>query len=253
MIDAHAHLTDERFLPDLDDVLARATAAGVARIVACGEDLASSERAVELARRVPLVRAAVGIHPHRAPSCDETALDRLRDLAADASVVAIGEIGMDLSGRSAARDAQERALAAQLRLAADLGKPVCLHVRDCGDAVRAILDGVTGVRGYVHCYSEGVDEVGGWVDRGFFLSFSGTVTYPRSDGLRAAAAAVPADRLLIETDAPSLAPQAHRGRRNEPAFVLDTYAVVAEARGTSVAELAATVRDSYAALFGGDR
>lgn len=250
LIDAHAHLTDERFSRDLDAVLERAREAGVERILACGEDIASSERAVELARRDTLVRAAVGIHPHRAATCDEHALARLRELARDRSVVAIGEIGMDLSGRSAPRDAQESVLTSQLALALELAKPVCLHVRESGDAVRAILDRVSGVHGYVHCYSETASEVPGWVDRGFFVSFSGTVTYPRAEALRAAAAAVPDDRLLVETDAPALAPQAHRGRRNEPALIGETYALVAGIRGTSTARLVELVARNAASLFG---
>jgi TatD DNase family protein len=251
LIDAHAHLSDERLTRDLAPVLARAAAAGVTRILACGEDVASSEHSVELARREPSVRAAVGIHPHRAASCDDAALRRLRELARDPVVVAIGEIGMDLAGRSAPPADQERALALQLGLARECGKPVCLHVRECGPQVRSIVDRVSGARGYVHCYSEGRDDVESWISRGFFVSFSGTVTYPRADGLRAAAAAVPDDRLLIETDAPALAPQTHRGRRNEPAFIADTYAAVAALRGTTVDALAAHVRRNATTLFGG--
>ena len=250
LIDTHAHLTDERFTGDLDAVLARALAAGVTAVVTCGEDVASSERAVELARREPMVRAAVGIHPHRAADCDAMAIDRLRALARDAAVVAIGEIGLDLSGRSAPRDVQEHALATQLELAVALGKPVCLHVRDAGEALREIIDHYPGIRGYVHCYSETADEVEHWVRRGFWVSFAGTVTYPRADALRAAAAVIPDDRLLLETDSPALAPQPHRGRRNEPAFVADTYAQVAALRGLSAAELADRVRTSASALFG---
>lgn len=250
MIDAHAHLADDRFAADLDDVLVRARDAGVARILACGEDVASSERSVELARRDPLVRAAVGIHPHRSPTCDEAALARLRELAADDRVVAVGEIGMDLSGRSAPREAQEAALASQLALAAAVGKPVCLHVRDAGAEVRAIVDSARGVRGYVHCYSETASEVGGWIERGLFVSFSATVTYPRADALRAAVAVVPDDRLLLETDAPALAPQARRGRRNEPAFVVETYALVARLRGTTVDRLSQLVFRNASAVFG---
>lgn len=272
MIDAHAHLTDERFARDLDAVIARASAAGVRRILACGEDVASSERAVELARREPLVRAAVGIHPHRAATCDAAALDRLRELARDETVVAIGEIGMDLSGRSAPRAEQERALVLQLDLAREAGKPVCLHVRDCGPAVRAILDRAAGVRGYVHCYSvpsqmagagrpgtpkEGMathserrDDVDAWIARGLLLSFAGTVTYPRADELRAAAAAVPADRILLETDAPALAPQSRRGRRNEPSLVAEAYAAVAAARGITAGDLAVLVERNARVLFG---
>jgi TatD DNase family protein len=250
VIDAHAHLTDDRIAADLDQVIRRAAEAGVTRIVTCGEDVASSERAVALAHRYPKVSATVGIHPHRAASAGPAALRRIRELAGDARVIAIGEIGIDLSGRSAPIADQERAFLAQLRLAADLGLPACVHVRDAGDRARDLVDRVTGVRGYVHCYSEGPEQVDEWVRRGFSLSFAGTVTFPRSDGLRAAAAAVPADRLLIETDAPYLAPQPQRGRRNEPAFVPSTYAEVARVRGTTADRLAERVRENAASLFG---
>lgn len=248
--DAHAHLTDPRFASDLDAVIARARDAGVERILACGEDIVSSENAIALARRWPSVRAAVGIHPHRAAACDERALRRLRDLAGDPAVVAIGEIGLDLSGRSAPREEQERAFTAQLGIAAERGLPACVHVRDAGEAARDLIDAAAPLRGHVHCYSEGPEEVDEWVRRGFLVSFAGTVTFPRSERLRAAAAVVPADRLLIETDAPSLAPQPQRGRRNEPAFISATYAEVARVRGLGPERLAEQVRENAASLFG---
>lgn len=250
MIDAHAHLTDDRLAGDVDDVIERASAGGVTRIVTCGEDVASSERAIALAHRHPSVSATVGIHPHRASTADAAALRRIRELASDPRVVAIGEVGIDLSGRSAPIADQERAFTAQLELAVDLDLPVCIHVREAGDEVRALLDRVTGARGYVHCYSEGAAQVDEWVRRGFLVSLAGTVTFPRSDGLRAAAAVVPDDRVLIETDAPYLAPQPHRGRRNEPAFVAATYADVARIRGVTAARLAAQVGQNAASLFG---
>jgi len=273
LVDAHAHLTDERFAADVDAAIERAGQAGVARIVTCAEDVASSERAVALAERYDVVRAAVGIHPHRAASCNAAALARIQALAAHPRVVAVGEIGIDLSGRSAAPADQERALLAQLELASEAGLPVCVHVRGSGPVVRSLIDRVPGARGYVHCYSvpaqpggagrsgtrvEGLttysqvlEDVNEWTARGFFLSFAGTLTYPRSDPLRAAAAALRADRLLVETDAPALAPQPQRGRRNEPAFIAATYEAVARARGTTAAEIAARVRENAASLFGG--
>ncbi len=250
MIDAHAHLADPRFARDLADVLTRAGSAGVARVLAVGEDLASSEASVVFARGSPPVRAAVGFHPHHAIGFDDRSLRRMRELAMDDRVVAIGEIGIDLSGRSAPRADQERAFAAQLELAAELDLPISLHVRDAGALVRGIVDSVTGARGYVHCYSEGPAEVREWIDRGFLISFAGTVTYPGTHALRDAAALVPDDRILVETDAPVLAPQAHRGRRNEPAFIASTYACLAEVRGTTVADLARRVSENAQALFG---
>lgn len=250
MIDAHAHLTDERFAADLDDVVARAREAGVERVLTCGEDLRSSRAAIEVARTHDIVRVAVGIHPHRAQSCDEEAIGELRRLASDERVVAIGEIGMDLSGRSAPRADQERALRAQMELAAELDLPVVLHVRESGRDLRPMIDRIGKVRGQVHCFSEGPVEVAEWTVRGFHISFAGTVTFSRNTGLHEAARVVPLDRLLLETDAPYLAPEPHRGRRNEPAFVAASYARVAAERSVEVEALASVVARNAAVLFG---
>ncbi|HUQ42082.1 MAG TPA: TatD family hydrolase [Candidatus Limnocylindrales bacterium] len=250
MIDAHAHLDDPQFASDLDAVIARASDAGITRILSCGEDAASSERNLAIARRSPSVRVAVGVHPHRAESWSDEVRERIAALVADKRVVAIGEIGLDRSGRSAAVDAQLRAFEAQLRLARELDLPVVVHVRDAGAIAREVIDRVGGVRGMIHCYSEGADEVPLWCARGFTLSFAGTVTYPKNARLREAAAACPADRLLTETDAPYLAPQARRGRRNEPAFVADTLRVVADAREGALERVAEQVAEAAKALFG---
>lgn len=250
VIDAHAHLTDPRFASDLDGVIARARDAGVQRILTCGEDLASSRAASEVARGHHSIRVAVGIHPHRAQSCDEEAIATLRRLASDEHVVALGEIGLDLSGRSAPRADQERALAAQLELAAELDLPVILHVRESGSDVRALIDRAQRARGLVHCFSEGRIEVDEWIARGFYVSFAGTVTFARNSALREAARAVPEDRLLLETDAPYLAPEPHRGRRNEPAFIAASYARVAVERGIGVDTLVSVTARNAAVLFG---
>ena len=250
MIDAHAHLDDPRFGSDVDAVVERAVAAGVRRILSCGEDLASSERNVALAGRLGAVRCAVGVHPHRAMLWTDDLAERLATLARDECVVAIGEIGVDLSGRSAPRDAQIRAFEAQLRLARTLDLPAVVHVRDAGPLAREVVDRVPGVRGMIHCYSEGPNEVAGWIERGFALSFAGTVTYARNAALREAAAGCPPDLLLTETDAPYLAPQRHRGSRNEPAFVAETLAAVATARGEAPEQVERAVAAAAAALFG---
>ena len=250
MIDAHAHLTDRRFAADVDDVLDRARKAGIDRVLTAGEDVASSEAALALATRHRDVRVAVGIHPHRAASWGPEALDRLMELARDPVVVAIGEIGMDFSGRSAPPDAQEAAFRGQLGLAALLDLPVVIHVRDAGDRVRAILGEGLEVRGMIHCYSEGPDELTSWLGHGLYISFAGTLTYPGSDRLRAAASLVPADRLLAETDAPYLAPQNARGRRNEPLYVAATHAALARERGLDIGDLAAQVARNGRSLFG---
>ncbi|HUQ17205.1 MAG TPA: TatD family hydrolase [Candidatus Saccharimonadales bacterium] len=249
MIDAHAHLTDARLVDEVEAVVARAEAAGVRRILTCGDDIASSRAALQLAQAHPALRVAVGVHPHRAASLDAAALAALRELAADSRVVAIGEIGIDHSGRSAAPDVQEQAFLAQLDLADELGLPVVVHVREAGPKVRALL-AARRLRAQLHCYSEGPDEIAAWVELGFVISFAGTVTFKANGALRAAAAAVPAGRILIETDAPYLAPQPHRGRRSEPAFIGATYAAVAAARGITVSALEAEVDRSAALLFG---
>lgn len=250
VIDAHAHLTDQRFGADLEDVVTRARQAGLRRILTAGEDVDSSERALALARRHPdLIRVAVGIHPHRAETCDAAALGRLAELAADPLVVAIGEIGVDRSGRSADPDVQRRALDAQLDLAHRLALPVVLHLRDAQADLAAALDRRSS-RGQLHCYSEGPAELPGWVARGLVPSFAGTVTFRRNDALRAAAALAPRDGLLVETDAPYLAPEPHRGGRNEPARVADIYRLLATARGEDVPALIAETEAAAIALFG---
>jgi TatD DNase family protein len=228
-------------------VLARARDAGITRILTCGEDVASSVAALAIAHAHPEVRVAVGIHPHRAASLDGAALAELGGLAADGRVVAIGEIGIDLSGRSSPRAAQERAFRLQLDLAIDLGLPVVVHVRDAGSDVRALLSG-RGVRGQLHCYSEGPDELGAWRALGLVPSFAGPVTYRASRALREAAGKTAA--LLVETDAPYLAPEGHRGQRNEPAYVALTYAAIAAERGSDVSALSATTDLVAEELFG---
>jgi TatD DNase family protein len=228
-------------------VLARARDAGITRILTCGEDVASSVAALAIAHAHPEVRVAVGVHPHRAASLDAAALAALRRLAADHRVVAIGEIGIDLSGRSAPRAEQERALLSQLDLAAELGLPIVVHVRDAGPQVRALLAG-RGVRGQLHCYSEGPDEIAAWRALGMVPSFAGPVTYRANRALREAARLT--DALLVETDAPYLAPEGRRGRRNEPAYVAITYAAVAAERGSDVSALSATTDAVAGTLFG---
>lgn len=249
VIDAHAHLTDARFDDDRDAVIERATSAGVERILTCGEDVASSARALDLARaHTTLLRAAVGIHPHRASSCDSDAIAALHRLATDPLVVAIGEIGLDLSGRSAPLADQLQAFSLQVALAAELDLPVVIHMRDAAAELQAALERAPAVRGQLHCYSEGPAELEWWTRHGLVPSFAGTVTFARNDRLREAA--VRAERLLLETDAPYLTPEPHRGERNEPLRVRDTYERVAALRGTTAAALADETARTARALFG---
>jgi TatD DNase family protein len=250
VIDAHAHLTDRRFATDVDEVLNRARKAGIERVLTAGEDVASSGEALALAAHHDDVRVAIGVHPHRAASWNVEALTRLTELARQPRVVAVGEIGMDFSGRSAPPEVQEAAFRGQLALASLLDLPVVIHVRDAGDRVRAILGEGVAIRGMIHCYSEGPDELDAWLALGLHISFAGTITYPGSDRLRAAAAGVPPDRLLAETDSPYLAPQNARGRRNEPLYVAATHAGLARERGADIGDLAAQIARNARELFG---
>jgi len=250
VIDAHAHLDDPRLSSDLDAVIARATAAGIERILSCSQDLSSSERNIELARRDAAVRVAIGVHPHRSSVWNDDVADGLRRLAKDERVVAIGEIGIDLSGRSAPRDAQERAFEAQLMLARELDLPVVVHVRDGGELAREIIDRVPNTFGMIHCYSEGPEEVMGWLGRDFWVSFAGTITYPKSQALREAAVIPPASAIFVETDAPYLAPQGRRGQRNEPAFVLETLVALAALRSDQPGDLGRVIAANAARCFG---
>jgi len=206
--------------------------------------------AVALAAHHDDVRVAVGVHPHRAASWGPEALDQLTKLARDPRVVAIGEVGMDFSGRSAPPELQEAAFRGQLALATLLDLPAVIHVRDAGDRVRAILAEQAEVRGMIHCYSEGPDELLLWLELGLHISFAGTLTYPGSDRLRTASALVPAHRLLAETDAPYLAPQNARGQRNEPLYVAATHAALARERGADIGDLAKQIGQNARALFG---
>jgi TatD DNase family protein len=230
VIDTHAHLGD-----DAADVIERARLAGVSRIVTVATTLAGAREALALAEEHDGVYAALGIHPHEAASFGADELIELRELLGRPRVVAVGETGLDYFRDYAPADAQQRLFDGQLALAREAGKPVVIHTRAADDDTRARLlehDGQV----ILHCFSsEPLLEPA--LERGWYVSFAGNVTYKNAYDLRAAARRVPADRLLAETDSPYLAPQAVRGRRNEPAYVAYTYAVLAEVRGVEVQEL----------------
>jgi TatD DNase family protein len=224
-------------------VLARARAAGVRRIVVIGAvgDMARARSAVALAERDPDVFATVATHPHDADQMTEAWWDEHGQLARHPRVVAIGETGLDFYYDHSAREAQAVAFRRFVALARKVGKPVVCHVRDAHAEARAILadTGAAEVGGIIHCFTGTPDDAAAYVELGFHVSFSGIVTYKNAQPLRDAVRRVPLDRLLIETDCPYLAPIPMRGKRNEPAFVVHTAAVVAREAGVSVAELAA--------------
>lgn len=241
LIDTHAHLFDERFAKDLPAVLDRAAAAGVERVICLGIDLESSRASVEIANQYPLVVAAVGIQPNHtaeAKAGDWEAVVKLAE--SEPRVVAIGETGLDRYWDRAPFHVQEDYFARHIELARSLRKPFVIHCRDAEkDVVKALRGQEQNgpMAAVMHSFSGDLDTARQCLEMGLYVSFAGMVTYPTAQNLRDVAKEVPLDRLLVETDCPYLAPQPVRGKRNEPAYVAHTAALLAQVKGTSVAEL----------------
>ena len=242
-VDAHCHLQLEigeaRFSPDdADAQVTRARDAGVEWMVCVGTGLETSKQALELAARYDDVYATVGLHPHDATNLDAE-WDGIAAMASGARVVAIGEAGFDLHYTHSPRAEQEDAFRRHIRLAHEVDRPLMIHSREAWNETFAVLDDEdVPARTIFHCFTGGPDEARRALDRGCYLSFSGIVSFKSADDVRAAAALAPAERVLVETDSPYLAPQAVRGRRNEPAFVAHTYDFLAELRGEDVRAVA---------------
>jgi len=253
VVDSHCHLDEDRFASDRDAVMARAVAAGVTTMITIGAGgpMRCNYEAVALAAADPHVFATVGIHPHDASTATEEALDEIERLAGRPKVVAIGETGLDYYYDNSPRPAQQQAFRRSVALARRLRLPVSVHLRDAYDEAASILreERAAEVGGVIHCFSGGAAEARTFLDLGFHLSFSGILTFKTADAVRAAARLAPLDRLLIETDAPFLAPVPCRGRRNEPALVLFTARALAELRGLPLDDLAGLTRANAAALF----
>ncbi len=249
LVDSHCHLQDAKFDADRETVIARALDI-LDWLVIIGDDLPTSEQAVALIR--PKIYATVGIHPYHAATADATGIERLRALAARPGVVAIGEIGLDyFKYNQTPRDTQRAGFIRQIDLAAKLQLPIVIHNRESDADLCTILDEHAArlPGGVLHCFSGGpalVERAAAW---GFHISFAGNLTYPKAQDLRDAARLVPLDRLLVETDAPYLAPQAVRGQRCEPAFVSYTAACLAELKGVTPAEMGAITARNTARLF----
>lgn len=259
MVDSHCHLADAAFADDLEAVVARAHAAGVERAL-CILDVTSEEeppRADRVAELWPAAAFAAGVHPHQAApfGADPDAAAEAVRRAVDArpGTCAIGEIGLDYHYDFAPRRVQIEVFRRQIALARELGRPIVIHTREAEDdtfaAIRA--EGGGDVAGVFHCFTGDAARARRALDLGFHVSFSGIATFKRADDIRAAAAIVPADRLLVETDAPYLAPVPHRGRRNEPAWVAHVVATLGAVRGQPPAEVAAEASAAFARLFGG--
>lgn len=258
MIDSHCHLAGEEFVADREAVIARARAAGVDRVlvILAAEDDAEWARAVEVAAAWPAVRFAAGVHPHQAHAFASDPGGAARTVAArlDAGVAvrAIGEIGLDYHYDFSPRDVQLAVFRAQLALAQSRALPVVIHTREADDDTFALIDEarVRGpLAGVFHCFTGDAAAAARALATGFFLSIPGIVTFPRAVELREAVRHIPIDRLLVETDAPYLAPVPHRGKRNEPAWVAETAAAVARERGITVAALDGALAGAFDRLF----
>jgi TatD DNase family protein len=256
VVDSHCHIDGREFDEDRAEVIARARAAGVEKmvVVGTGKTIDDIARAPALAARESNVWATVGLHPHDATSGTDAFFATLEDLAGQARVVAIGETGFDFHYDHSPREVQAEAFRRQVRLARRLGKPVVCHVRDAHAEALAVLreEGASQAGGVIHCFTGTPADAAAYVAEGLYISFSGIVTFPArsAEPIRQAVKVVPHDRILIETDAPYLAPVPMRGKRNEPAYVVHTAEVVAREAGLPVEELCARAVANASAVFG---
>jgi TatD DNase family protein len=267
MIDSHAHLDSERYDGERDAMLARAYEAGVRGIlsIGIGDGPSTMHRALEIARAfdgrdgIPKIWATAGVHPHEAQFADEAALGKLDGLLAEDGLLACGEIGLDYFYEHSARDVQQAAFARQMNIAAARQKPIVIHCRpsdgstDAWDDTLEMLDRnwkATGLGGILHCFTGELRHARSAMDMGFLISFAGNATFPKARPIRDVMAEVPLEKMLIETDAPFLAPPPHRGKRNEPAFVAKVAELVGEVKGVSAAEAGARTAENFRRFFG---
>jgi TatD DNase family protein len=249
-VDSHCHLDDSGFDPDRDAVIERARIAGLRYVLtiggASGPD--SVGAATSLAENYEWIFAAAGIHPHEASKAEERHFDELRRLARHRKFVAIGEIGLDYHYDHSPRDLQQQVLVRQLDLARELKLPVIIHCRDAWSDLRVMMRShwqSAGLGGILHCFSGTREDAFELMDAGFLVSFAGNVTYKKAENLRAVAREIPLDRLLTETDSPYLAPVPHRGKRNEPAFVVEVTRQLAQLHGLSAEEVGAEAAKNF--------
>jgi TatD DNase family protein len=266
LIDSHAHIDSERYADDRAAMLARARKAGVGAVLAIGigEGPEQMHQALGICREfngtpnLPRLYASAGVYPHNTPEIDDAVLARLDGLLAEPETIACGEIGLDYYHEGAPHDVQRQGLIRQLEIAAARKRPILIHCRpkddrtDAWDDLFEILEAhwqPTGLGGIMHCFGAGWDQARRSLDMGFLVSFAGNVTYPKAQPLRDVAARMHLDGILVETDAPWLAPEPNRGKRNEPAWVTETAKVVAGLLGVEPEEIAAATTKNFARLF----
>jgi TatD DNase family protein len=266
LIDSHAHLDSPRYADDREAMLQRAAESGVGAVLAIGigENPAEMHQALEICRHfngkpgMPRLYASAGIYPHYAPEANEEALHKLDQLLAEPEVIACGEIGLDYYHEGAAHPVQKEGLISQLLIAAARRRPILIHCRpkdgatDAWDDLFEILEehwAPTGLAGVMHCFGGGWEQAKRSLDLGFLISFAGNLTYPKAQPIRDVAARVPIDGILVETDAPWLAPNALRGKRNEPAYVTQTAQTLAELHHVTAGEIATATTRNFTRLF----
>jgi TatD DNase family protein len=266
LVDSHAHLDSERFAEDREAMLLRAREAGVETVLAVGigDGPSSMHRALDLSRQyasnlnMPQIVVSAGIHPHEAELADRAALDALDALAAEPEVVAVGEIGLDYFYDHSPRPLQQRAFVQQMEIAAGHNLPILIHCRASAEGTNAWDDALallerhwrsTALGGVLHCFAGERRHAEKAMDLGFLISFAGNITFPKAQSIREVAAGIPDDRILIETDAPFLAPVPHRGKRNEPALVRNVAEKLAEVRGTGYETISSGTTENFHRFF----
>jgi TatD DNase family protein len=253
LVDSHCHLDFPDFADDLAGIVARAEASGVGRMVTISTRVRKLPDLLAIAERFPNVYCSVGTHPHHADEEDGITTDELVKLAQHPKVVAFGEAGLDYFYEMGSRPAQERGFRAHIAAARQTGLPLVIHTReadaDCGKILEDEM-GKGAFRAVLHCYTGGRDLAMQAIDLGLMISFTGILTFKKSQALRDLAAELPADRIMVETDSPYLAPGKYRGKRNEPSYVIETAKVMAEVRGVSLDEIARQTTENFFRLFG---
>jgi TatD DNase family protein len=252
LVDSHCHLDFPDFADDLDGVVARARAAGIGRIVTVSTRVKRHGELLTIADRFPEVYCSVGTHPLSVAEETDITTDELISRARHPKVVAIGEAGLDYHYDTSPRDMQENSFRTHIAAARETGLPLIIHSRDADEHMAAILEEETGKGAFpaiLHCYTGGPDLAARAIALGLSISFTGILTFKKSEDLRAIAMSLPAGRIMVETDAPYLAPGKFRGKRNEPAYVVETAKVLAETRGVSLDEIARLTTDNFFRLF----
>jgi TatD DNase family protein len=252
LVDSHCHLDFPEFQPELDAVVDRARGAGLGRMVTISTRVKRHAQVLAIAERFPDVFCSVGTHPHNAHEELDIGADDLLRIADNPRIVAIGEVGLDYHYDNAPREAQEQGLRAHIDAARRSGLPLVIHSRNADDDMARILEEETGKGAFpavLHCFTGGRDLAMRAVALGHYVSFSGILTFKKSEDLRAIAAELPADRILVETDAPFLAPGKFRGKRNEPSYVVETAKVLAETRNVGFEDIAQQTTENFFRLF----